>query len=163
MEAALDGSITTNEATVATLLLLCGVVGQVGSVPSPHVAAGRDARPDTDQRADPRRDHGGRRCLSWSRGCLPLFELSTITMTTLACIAAVTMLGAAVMALAADDLKRILAWSTVSQLAYMFAGARARRGTPLVFCICCRTGRSRLCCSLAAGSVIHAVGTQRID
>ena len=37
------------------------------------------------------------------------------------------MLGAALFALAADDLKRVLAWSTVSQLAYMFAALVARR------------------------------------
>ena len=51
------------------------------------------------------------------------------TLAVLAVIAAVTMLGAALAALAQDDIKRVLAYSTVSQLAYMLGGAgrRARR------------------------------------
>ena len=36
---------------------------QVGAVPAAHLAAGRDGRPDADQRADPRGDDGGGRHL----------------------------------------------------------------------------------------------------
>jgi len=52
---------------------------------------------------------------------LPIFEASQLVMTLLAIIAAVTMLLGALCALAQTDLKRALAWSTVSQLAFMFA------------------------------------------
>jgi NADH-quinone oxidoreductase subunit L len=52
---------------------------------------------------------------------LPVFEPSQVAMTTLAVVAAVTMLLAALFAVAQTDLKRALAWSTVSQLALMFA------------------------------------------
>ena len=38
------------------------------------------------------------------------------------------MLGAALMALVQDDIKRVLAYSTLSQLAYMVAGDVARAG-----------------------------------
>jgi NADH-quinone oxidoreductase subunit L len=89
-------------------------------------------------------------------------SLSTVTMTTLTCIAAVTMSGAALMALAADDLKRLLAWSTVSQLAYMFAGlslAGYSAGVLHLF----SHGAFKALLFLAAGSVIHAIGTQRVD
>jgi len=52
---------------------------------------------------------------------LPLYESSAVAMTTLAVISGLTMLLAALFALAQLDLKRALAWSTVSQLAYMYA------------------------------------------
>ena len=52
---------------------------------------------------------------------LPVFETSRVAMTTLAVVAAVTMLLGALFAVAQTDLKRALAWSTVSQLALMFA------------------------------------------
>ena len=42
-------------------------------------------------------------------------------LAVMAVIAAVTMLGAALAALGQDDIKRVLAYSTVSQLAYMLA------------------------------------------
>ena len=73
-----------------------------------------------------------------------------------------TMLGAALMALAADDLKRILAWSTVSQLAYMFAGLSLAGYSAGVLHLLSH-GAFKALLFLAAGSVIHAVGTQRID
>jgi NADH-quinone oxidoreductase subunit L len=52
---------------------------------------------------------------------LPFYENSAVAMTTLAVIAGLTMLSGALFALAQLDLKRALAWSTVSQLAYMYA------------------------------------------
>ena len=66
------------------------------------------------------------------------------------------------MALAADDLKRILAWSTVSQLAYMFAGLSLAGYSAGVLHLLSH-GAFKALLFLAAGSVIHAVGTQRID
>ena len=43
-------------------------------------------------------------------------------LTTVSIIAAITTLGAALLALVQDDIKRVLAYSTLSQLAYMVAG-----------------------------------------
>lgn len=51
-----------------------------------------------------------------------LFTASETTMTVLAIVACVTMLFAALCAMAAVEVKRVLAWSTVSQLAIMFSG-----------------------------------------
>lgn len=50
-----------------------------------------------------------------------LYSDSTVALTAMAAVAAITMLLGAVMALVQSDLKRALAWSTVSQLAFMFA------------------------------------------
>ncbi|ADB35232.1 proton-translocating NADH-quinone oxidoreductase, chain L [Kribbella flavida DSM 17836] len=51
-----------------------------------------------------------------------VFVAAGTTLTVLAVIACVTMLFAALCAMAAVEVKRVLAWSTVSQLAIMFAG-----------------------------------------
>lgn len=51
-----------------------------------------------------------------------VFAAADVTLTVLAVVAAVTMLVAASFAMAAVEVKRVLAWSTVSQLAIMFAG-----------------------------------------
>jgi NADH-quinone oxidoreductase subunit L len=50
-----------------------------------------------------------------------VFAASETTMTVLAIVACVTMLFAALCAMAAVEVKRVLAWSTVSQLAIMFS------------------------------------------
>jgi NADH-quinone oxidoreductase subunit L len=56
---------------------------------------------------------------------LPIFAASQLVMSLLAIIAGITMLLGALFALAQTDLKRALAWSTVSQLAFMFAALAA--------------------------------------
>ena len=59
---------------------------------------------------------------------LPVYATSEVAMTTLAVVATVTMLSAALFALVQSDLKRALAWSTVSQLAIMFAAVAVADG-----------------------------------
>jgi NADH-quinone oxidoreductase subunit L len=51
-----------------------------------------------------------------------VFTEAKATLTVLAVLACVTMLFAALCAMAAVEVKRVLAWSTVSQLAIMFSG-----------------------------------------
>lgn len=51
-----------------------------------------------------------------------LFELSTTAMLTVAIIGAITAFGAATIAVVQYDIKRILAYSTISQLGYMMIG-----------------------------------------
>ena len=62
----------------------------------------------------------------------PLFLASPTALSVLAVMAVVTMLLGASAATAQDDIKRVLAWSTVSQIAYMtgaLASRRTRGGT----------------------------------
>jgi len=92
---------------------------------------------------------------------LPLFALSTAAMDVLASIAVVTMLGGACFALAAEDLKRVLAWSTVSQLAYMFAALALGGLGPGVLHLLSH-GAFKALLFLAAGSVIQSVRRQRL-
>ena len=76
----------------------------------------------------------------------------------LAVIACITMLGAALAALAQDDIKRVLAYSTVSQLAYMLAALAVGSALAAIFHLLTHAAFKALL-FLAAGSVIHAVGT----
>ena len=52
----------------------------------------------------------------------PVFTLAPITMTTIAWVGAATALLAATIGLVQRDIKKVLAYSTVSQLGYMFLG-----------------------------------------
>jgi NADH-quinone oxidoreductase subunit L len=88
----------------------------------------------------------------------PVFLAAPIALTVLGIIACITMLGAALAALAEDDLKRVLAWSTVSQLAYMAAGLAVRGWSAGIWHLLTHAAFKALL-FLAAGSVLRTLGT----
>ena len=88
----------------------------------------------------------------------PLFLSAPVALNVLALVAAATMLVSALHALFTDDLKRVLAWSTVSQLAYMF-GALAVGAYAAGILHLLAHGAFKALLFLAAGSVVHAVGS----
>jgi NADH-quinone oxidoreductase subunit L len=88
----------------------------------------------------------------------PAFLASHATLVVLAAMAAVTMIGAALAAFAQEDLKRVLAWSTVSQLAYM-TGALAVGGRDAAMFHLLAHGAFKALLFLAAGVLIHVAGT----
>ncbi|MER6711991.1 MULTISPECIES: NADH-quinone oxidoreductase subunit L [unclassified Streptomyces] len=92
---------------------------------------------------------------------LPLFEASQAAMIVLAVMAAVTMAGSALAALAQDDIKRVLAYSTIGQLGYM-SGALAvgDRGAAVFHLL--SHGAFKALLFLAAGVIIHAAGTNSL-
>jgi NADH-quinone oxidoreductase subunit L len=79
-------------------------------------------------------------------------------------IGSITMLIAAFLAMIQDDIKRVLAYSTVSQLAYMMAalGLGEEGYTPGLFHLFTHAFFKALL-FLAAGSVIHAVHTNNLS
>ncbi|WP_129841130.1 NADH-quinone oxidoreductase subunit L [Streptomyces sp. RFCAC02] len=89
---------------------------------------------------------------------LPVFTASAAALTVLAVLAALTMLGSALAALAQDDLKRVLAWSTVGQLGYMTGALAVADRDAAVFHLLTH-GAFKALLFLAAGAVIHAAGT----
>ncbi|MEU8822098.1 NADH-quinone oxidoreductase subunit L [Streptomyces sp. NPDC048636] len=92
---------------------------------------------------------------------LPVFVSSAAALAVLAAMAAVTMVGSALAALAQDDIKRVLAYSTVGQLGYM-TGALAvgDRGAAVFHLIA--HGAFKALLFLGAGVIIHAAGTNSL-
>ncbi|HEX6208179.1 MAG TPA: NADH-quinone oxidoreductase subunit L, partial [Actinomycetota bacterium] len=85
-------------------------------------------------------------------------------LTVVAVIAAITMLIAAVLAAVQDDIKRVLAYSTVSQLAYMMAGLGVgEAGYTAGFFHLFTHAFFKALLFLAAGSIIHAVHTNNMS
>jgi NADH-quinone oxidoreductase subunit L len=92
---------------------------------------------------------------------LPVFEASQAAMVVLAVMAAVTMAGSALAALAQDDIKRVLAYSTIGQLGYMTGAlAVADRGAAVFHLI--SHGAFKALLFLGAGVIIHAAGTNSL-
>ncbi|MGK5733116.1 NADH-quinone oxidoreductase subunit 5 family protein [Streptomyces sp. URMC 124] len=93
---------------------------------------------------------------------LPLFTASAAALVVLAVMAAVTMAGSALAALAQDDIKRVLAYSTVGQLGYM-TGALAvgNRGAAVFHLV--SHGAFKALLFLGAGVIIHAAGTNSLS
>jgi NADH-quinone oxidoreductase subunit L len=92
---------------------------------------------------------------------LPVFEASQAAMVVMAVMAAVTMAGSALAALAQDDIKRVLAYSTIGQLGYMTGALAVGDRGAAVFHLLSH-GAFKALLFLAAGVIIHAAGTNSL-
>jgi NADH-quinone oxidoreductase subunit L len=92
---------------------------------------------------------------------LPVFQTSSAAMVVLAVMAAVTMLGSGLAALAQDDIKRVLAYSTIGQLGYMTGALAVGDRGAAVFHLLSH-GAFKALLFLAAGVIIHAAGTNSL-
>jgi NADH-quinone oxidoreductase subunit L len=98
--------------------------------------------------------------------CTPLYVHSQTAQIIVGCIGAVTALIAALIALTQNDLKRVLAYSTVSQLGYMFMalGAAAAGADAVTFAVTAAMFHLfthaffKALLFLSAGSVMHSMG-----
>ncbi|MEV0121039.1 NADH-quinone oxidoreductase subunit L [Streptomyces sp. NPDC050703] len=92
---------------------------------------------------------------------LPVFATSGAALVVLAVMAAVTMAGSAAAALAQDDIKRVLAYSTIGQLGYMTGALAVGDRGAAVFHLLSH-GAFKALLFLAAGVIIHAAGTNSL-
>ena len=90
----------------------------------------------------------------------PIFSASDTAMIIVATIGLITALGAATIALVATDLKRILAYSTISHLGLMMLSLGAFGYTAAIFHLLAH-GFSKALLFLGAGSVMHS--TDELD
>ncbi|HIA19449.1 MAG TPA: NADH-quinone oxidoreductase subunit L [Planctomycetaceae bacterium] len=92
--------------------------------------------------------------------CWPLFEASETAQVTVACIGCFTALLAGLIALTQFDLKRVLAYSTISQLGYMFLalGTGLRTGILAAMFHLVTHAFFKALLFLGSGSVLHATG-----
>lgn len=96
--------------------------------------------------------------------CAPVFAISPVAQCTVAWIGGITALLAAFLALGQYDLKRVLAYSTVSQLGFMFVALGTLGAIHPAFAVTAAIFHLfthaffKALLFLAAGSVMHAMG-----
>jgi NADH-quinone oxidoreductase subunit L len=92
--------------------------------------------------------------------CIPLFDASPEAQAVVAAIGGLTALLAALIALTQYDLKRVLAYSTISQLGYMFLamGTATATGVAAGMFHLFTHAFFKALLFLGAGSVMHAMG-----
>ncbi|MDD4635072.1 MAG: NADH-quinone oxidoreductase subunit L [Dehalococcoidales bacterium] len=88
----------------------------------------------------------------------PLFELSEAALTVVSIVGGITALLAATIALVMWDIKRVLAYSTISQLGYMMAGIGLGGPAIAIFHLFTHAFFKALL-FMGAGSVSHSTGT----
>jgi len=89
-----------------------------------------------------------------------LFDHSPVALGLVATVGAATAIFAATIALVQNDIKRVLAYSTISQLGYMFLGCGVAAYSAAIFHLMTHAFFKALL-FLAAGSVIHAIGGEQ--
>jgi len=89
-----------------------------------------------------------------------LYVLTPWASTLIAVIGVLTALFAASIALVQNDIKKVLAYSTISQLGYMFLGVGVTSYEAGIFHLITH-GFFKACLFLAAGSVIHALSGEQ--
>jgi NADH-quinone oxidoreductase subunit L len=87
----------------------------------------------------------------------PIFAVAPATMAVVAITGTLTALLAATIACVQNDIKKVLAYSTVSQLGFMFAAAGCGAFAASFFHVYTHAF-FKACLFLGAGSVMHAVG-----
>ena len=134
--------------------------GQVGAVPAAHLAARRDGRPDAGFSPDPCRDHGDGRRLHGCAHVAGVSNFPTTALTVVTVIGAITAFFAATVGLVQNDIKRVIAYSTCSQLGYMFVALGVGAYGAAIFHLFTHAFFKALL-FLGAGSVIHAVSDEQ--
>lgn len=89
-----------------------------------------------------------------------LFDMSPETLRIVATVGACTALFAALIGLVQNDIKKVLAYSTVSQLGYMFLGVGVGAYSAGVFHVMTHAF-FKACLFLGSGSVIHALSGEQ--
>jgi NADH-quinone oxidoreductase subunit L len=150
------GALASGTATVIALLLFCGAVGKSAQVPL-HVWL-----PDAMEGPTPvsalihaaTMVTAGVYLVARSHA---LFEASPVALGVVAVIGLVTAIYAGLSAIGQDDLKRVLAYSTISQLGYMFLAVGVGAYAVAIFHLVMHAFFKALL-FLAAGSVMHGTG-----
>lgn len=92
--------------------------------------------------------------------CSPLFELSPFALQIVTYVGAATAIFAATIAITQNDIKRVIAYSTCSQLGYMFFACGVSAYSAGIFHLMTH-GFFKALLFLGAGSVIHALSDEQ--
>jgi NADH-quinone oxidoreductase subunit L len=162
-EAAEAGDLSVSVLTVGALLLFCGAVGKSAQFPL-HVWL-----PDAMAGPTPVSAliHAATMVVAgvYLVGRMfAVFAPSETAITVVAVIGSITMIIAALLAMIQDDIKRVLAYSTVSQLGYMIAAlGLGPPGHTAAFFHLFTHAFFKALLFLAAGSIIHAVHSNNMS
>jgi NADH-quinone oxidoreductase subunit L len=160
-EAAEHGEIGGTILTVSAILLFCGAIGKSAQFPL-HVWL-----PDAMAGPTPVSAliHAATMVVAGvylvARMFL-VFEKAGVALDVVAIIGSITILVGAVLALLQDDIKKVLAYSTISQLGYMMAALGAAAYTAGVFHLFTHAMFKALL-FLGSGSLIHAVHSNNMS
>jgi len=91
-----------------------------------------------------------------------IFEASSSALTIVAVVGIVTAIYAGLCAIGQDDIKRMLAYSTISQLGFMFFGAGVRAYGAAIFLLVTHAF-FKACLFLSAGAVMHGLPDEETD
>ncbi|GAA4233933.1 hypothetical protein GCM10022254_37590 [Actinomadura meridiana] len=152
-----QGALSGTTTTVAALLLLAGVAGKSAQFPLHTWLPDAMAGPTPISALI----HAATMVAAGIYVVARLYDVfvtSTAALTVLAVAAVISMVGAALAALAQDDLKRVLAYSTISQLAVMAAGLAVGAYNPAIFHLLTH-GAFKALLFLSAGCVIVVAGS----
>jgi NADH-quinone oxidoreductase subunit L len=150
-----SGRISSTTVTLGAVLLFCGAIGKSGQFPLHTWLPDAMAGPTPVSALIHAATMVAAGVFLVAR-MYPVFEASGAVLNEIAIIASITMLIAALLALVQEDIKRVLAYSTVSQLAYMMAALSVGGYSAAVFHLVAHAFFKALL-FLAAGAVIHAV------
>jgi NADH-quinone oxidoreductase subunit L len=148
-------AISSTLVTIAALLLFCGAIGKSAQFPL-HVWLPDAMAGPTPVSALIHAATMVTAGVYMLARIYTLFSASHIALQVIGIIASITMLLAAVLACVQRDIKRVLAYSTVSQLGYMMAAMSVGAATAGVFHLWTHAFFKALL-FLGSGSVIHAV------
>jgi NADH-quinone oxidoreductase subunit L len=153
--AATEGSFARSTATTAAILLFSGAVGKSAQIPL-YVWL-----PDAMEGPTPVSAliHAATMVTAGVYLVVrlnPLYDFAPVAAAVVATIGALTALYAAILATAEEDIKRVLAYSTVSQLGFMFLAAGVGAPGAAIFHLVTHAFFKALL-FLAAGSVMHAL------
>ncbi|MCW2679965.1 MAG: nuoL [Frankiales bacterium] len=91
---------------------------------------------------------------------LPLYEVSDTARLVVGIIGAITLVIGAVIGCVYDDIKKVLAYSTVSQIGYMFLAVAIPGAAAVAILHLLTHGFFKACMFLSAGSVMHGMNDQ---
>ena len=158
IHAAQNGGVSDGTLTVASLLIFMGAMGKSAQIPF-HVWL-----PDAMEGPTPVSAliHAATMVVAGVylvARMTPLFELAPGVQTTVATVGLITFVFAGTLALVVTDLKRVLAYSTVSHLGLMTLALGAGGVGAAMFHLVAH-GAAKAMLFLGAGSVMHAMGDE---
>jgi len=161
IEGVTTGEISSATVTLGAALLFCGAIGKSGQFPLHTWLPDAMAGPTPVSALIHAATMVAAGVFLVAR-MYPVFEASGSVLNEIGILASITMLIAALLALVQDDIKRVLAYSTVSQLAYMMGALSVGGYSAGIFHLFTHAFFKALL-FLAAGVIIHAVHSNNMS